>query len=460
MNKSHPNTYGAGPERYVFTVSELTDKLKSLLEETFALVWITGEISNFRVPSSGHCYFTLKDSEAQISAVMFRNQARTLKFTPEDGMKITGFGRISVYAPRGAYQVILEYLEPAGIGALQAAFEQLKAKLAQEGLFDPARKQPIPYLPRKICLITSPTGSVVHDMIRIIHRRYENADIEIIPAKVQGEGAAEEIVCALKLLNDRNLADVAILARGGGSLEDLSAFNSEIVARALFASRIPVISAVGHETDFTISDFVADLRAPTPSAAAELTVPVKQDLIIRQRQLQNQLACRTRAILDRQVLSLSRLARRLVHPRKRLDDLRLRLDDYSMRLLRQLRSLIRQKSEKLLWCTRRLNAMNPLIQIRNRQADITRMQDLLISRFYAGMESKRRRVSELTDRLHAIGPAAVLDRGYSIARTVEDKRVIRAAADVLVGQSIEIVLSSGLLICRVEGKDNHGKENI
>ena len=267
------------PVRKVYTVSELNAVIKSLLEQRFPFVWIVGEISNFKIPLSGHYYFTLKDEASQINAVMFRGQHRQLKFEPEDGMRVTGLGRLSVYEPRGAYQILLEYLEPSGVGGLQIAYEKLKARLAEEGLFDQQYKKPIPFLPHKIALITSPSGAVVHDMLNIIDRRFPNMQIEVFPVKVQGTGAEDEITEALEMLNDRSGVDVAILARGGGSLEDLQAFNSEHVARAIFAARIPIIAAIGHETDYTIADFVADLRAPTPSAAAELAVPVKFELL-------------------------------------------------------------------------------------------------------------------------------------------------------------------------------------
>ena len=263
----------------VYTISELNADIKWLLEERFPFVWIIGEVSNFRIPASGHFYFTLKDEFSQLNAVMFRGQQQKLRFQPEDGMNITGLGRLSVYEPRGTYQIILEYMEPAGIGALQIAYEKLKAQLAEEGLFDEKHKKPIPFLPQKIALITSPSGAVVHDMLNIINRRFPNVHIQIYPVKVQGDGAEDEIVDALALLNQSADVDVTIVARGGGSLEDLQTFNVERVARSVFESHIPVISAVGHETDFTITDFVADLRASTPSAAAELAVPVKNELL-------------------------------------------------------------------------------------------------------------------------------------------------------------------------------------
>ena len=267
-----------GPVRRIYSVAELSLEIRNLLERQFPDVWVTGEVSNLRAAGSGHLYFTLKDETAQLRAVCFRNQARYLKFKPQDGLAVIARGRLSVYEARGEYQLYVEFLEPAGLGALQLAFEQLKQKLAAEGLFDPARKKPLPMLPRVIGVVTSPTGAVIRDILRILHRRFRNINVLIYPVKVQGEGAAQEIAQGIEYFNRQAPVDVMIVARGGGSLEDLWAFNEEVVARAIAASKIPVISAVGHETDFTIADFVADLRAPTPSAAAELVVRRKQDL--------------------------------------------------------------------------------------------------------------------------------------------------------------------------------------
>jgi exodeoxyribonuclease VII large subunit len=266
-------------QRKIYSVSELSQQIKNLLERQFPDVWVTGEVSNFRAASSGHFYFTLKDAHAQLRAVCFRNQARYLKFKPQDGISVITRGHLSVYEARGEYQLYVEYLEPAGLGALQLAFEQLKQKLAAEGLFDRARKKALPLLPRTVGIVTSPTGAVMRDILRILRRRFHNLNVLVFPAKVQGEGAAEEIIEGIQYFNRRSLVDVMIVARGGGSLEDLWAFNEEGLARAISASRIPIISAVGHETDFTIADFVADLRAPTPSAAAELVVRRKQDFL-------------------------------------------------------------------------------------------------------------------------------------------------------------------------------------
>lgn len=437
-------------ERKIFSVSQLTDNIKTILEESFPFIWISGEISNFKSPVSGHYYFTLKDSRSQINAVMFRGQNRNLKFLPEDGMKITGFGRISVYQPRGTYQIILEYLEPAGAGALQAAFEQMKARLAEEGLFDEIHKKPLPFLPCKIFLITSPTGSVVHDMIRVLLRRYSNLKISILPVKVQGDDAVDEIVSAISLLNTLDDADVAIIARGGGSLEDLSAFNSESVARAIFASQIPIISAIGHETDFTITDFASDLRAPTPSAAAELVVPVKNDLLQNQIILFKQLRSRFGQYLQNQSNIIHNLTKQLTHPRKRLDDLTFRLDDIFMRMNRAFKQSHVQKQERLTWWMNRLKKNSPQHRIRFQRDTVIKHNETLLFLTTSLIKTRRLTLKELTGRLNALNPGAVLDRGYSITRSLPEKTIISDANTVSTGQLLEILLAKGTIRCRVE----------
>lgn len=447
-------------DQKIYTVSRLTQNIRSILEDHFSLVWITGEISNFRVPVSGHFYFTLKDSDAQINAVMFKGQNRNLKFMPEDGMNITGFGRISVYEPRGSYQIILEYLEPSGIGALQAAFEKLKAKLAEEGLFDENHKKSIPYLPRTICLITSPTGSVVHDMIRVIERRFKDIFLEIIPVKVQGDGAIDEILSGIELLNLRKTADVAILARGGGSLEDLSPFNSEKIARAIYASAIPIISAIGHETDYTIADFVADLRAPTPSAAAELVVPVKSELLHRHRMIFNRLRTCSKRNITYNYNNLDKVVKKLIHPKKKLDDLRFRADDYSARLLKEFKRYVNVRNEKLSWYAQRLNKINPITLIKDYRNLVSQHSNQMYSLFNSDMNATHLNLMVLNGRLHALSPAAVLGRGYSITRTIPEKTIIVNSENVFIGDLLEILLSRGTLFCRVERKTDNGKNDF
>ncbi|UCF56269.1 MAG: exodeoxyribonuclease VII large subunit, partial [Deltaproteobacteria bacterium] len=331
----------------IYTVSALTEQIKDLLEEHFDFVWVEGEISNFRSPSSGHYYMALKDEKAQIKAVMFRPQTRYLKFTPEDGMKVIAQGRIGVYQPRGEYQIILDYLEPLGIGALALAFEQLKKKLAAEGLFDEEIKKALPFLPQRVAVITSPTGAAIRDFLKIIHRRFANIQIIIVPAKVQGDEATVELVEALDTVNRELNVDVIVLTRGGGSLEDLWAFNQEELALAIRASRIPVVSAVGHEIDITISDLVADLRAPTPSAAAELLVVEKESLIERLKEMRDRLQSDINTSLANLNQRLSLLSKGLHDPRKRIADSWLHLDELNGRLIRLIDLMIKERKKNL-----------------------------------------------------------------------------------------------------------------
>ena len=447
-------------DRNIYSVSELTEKIKSLLEKNYPFIWINGEISNFRVPASGHYYFTLKDDAAQIGAVMFRGQNKRLQFMPEDGMSVTGYGRITVYSPRGAYQMILEYLEPSGIGALQAAFEQLKAKLSEEGLFDETHKKPLPVLPRRVCLITSASGAVAHDIIRVIHRRFPNMPIEIIPVNVQGEWAVDDILAAIELLNSRRDADMAILARGGGSLEDLWPFNSEKMARAIFASEIPIVSAVGHETDYTIADFVADLRAPTPSVAAELAVPVKTELLERTSRLKRQLISDFSGFLNYERRYIRQLNDRLVHPKKKLDDLRLRLDDYCERLHGAFQRAVNRQKERLNWRTDRLCSNSPRILIKSRRDRLSQLNHQLMAAAASHVYTRTLRLKALNGKLHALSPAAVLDRGYSISRRFSDQAILRDASRIPIGEWLEVVLSKGKLTCRVEGKEENAQEDV
>jgi exodeoxyribonuclease VII large subunit len=442
----------AKEQRRIYTVSDLTADIKAILEDKFPFVWICGEISNFRVPASGHFYFTLKDDNAQINVVMFRSQNRNLKFVPEDGISVTGLGRISVYEPRGAYQIIFEYLEPEGTGAIQLAYEQLKARLVEEGLFDEKHKKPLPYLPQKISIITSPTGAVVHDILKIINRRFSNVHIEIIPVKVQGEGAEDEIVTALKLLNARDDSDIAIIARGGGSFEDFHAFNSEVVARSIFESEIPIISAVGHETDFSIADFVSDLRAPTPSAAAELVIPLKNDLVKRCAELSMTLTNRFFRYIEYLQILLKEITNRLFDPTKKIENLMLRSDDMFARLIRSYKNRDFQWRERLEWRVERLNANNPLIHINKLNEELAQEYDNLLIYIKISLSEKYFLLRELTSRLNALSPNAILARGYSIARTIPDAVVVRDPQEVSIGQDLEVLLAKGSIICSVKGK--------
>lgn len=453
---SYPSIHYMGPsntdQHRIYTVSELTSDIKDILEKTYPFIWIYGEISNFNVPASGHFYFTVKDEHAQINAVMFRNQNRNLKFKPEDGITITGLARISVYEPRGTYQIIFEYLEPKGTGAIQLAFEQLKKRLADEGFFDEKHKKPLPFLPGKISIITSPTGAVVHDILQIIDRRFSNLYLEIVPVKVQGYGAEDEIISAIEMINARCGSDVAILARGGGSLEDFHAFNSEDVARAVFASKIPLISAVGHETDFSITDFVADFRAPTPSAAAELAVPLKKDLSRRITDLSEGLSTRFLRYFGHLQTVLKGMSNRLVHPNRKIVDLRLRTDDMLGRLNRAFKNIILQHHERLLWRIERLFSNNPSIQIKTLKDKLNQKCGSIDIYMRIIINNKRSILRELEVKLHTLSPEAILARGYSITRTIPDAAVIRDPQEVSVGQDLEVMVAGGAFICSVKRK--------
>ncbi len=440
---------GIKAQHNIYTVSQLNSEIKLLLEEKFPFIWISGEISNCKMPGSGHLYFTLKDENSQISCVMFRGQNINLKFDLEDGLSITGLGRISLYEPRGTYQIIFEYFEPKGIGALQIAFEQLKDRLASEGLFDDKFKKPLPFLPKKISLITSPTGAVVHDILKIIDRRFPNLFIEIVPVKVQGENAEKEIVQALKLIDTRNDTDVIILARGGGSLEDLNAFNSEDIARAVFSVKIPVVSAIGHETDFTISDFVADLRAPTPSAAAELVVPSKDELQRRHEDIFSNLKSNILQHIDKHRYILTQVSKRLVDPKRKVQDLRLKTDDLTTRLTKILLNRINQKREQFKWWKDLLYRNKPSGYITKHKEKLANNTDKLTTLNNIYLNNNRSLLRENTGRLYALNPTAILKRGYSITRTIPDSGVVKTAHSVSIGQNLEVMLAKGSLVVNV-----------
>jgi len=452
----YPSIHYTGPSNteqpQIYTVSELTSNIKEILEKTYPFVWICGEISNFNIPASGHFYFTVKDEHAQINAIMFRNQNRNLKFKPEDGITITGLGRISVYEPRGTYQIIFEYLEPKGTGAIQLAFEQLKKRLSDEGLFDEKHKKPLPFLPKKISIITSPTGAVVHDILKIIDRRFSNLYLEIVPVKVQGNGAENEIVSAIEMINARGDSDVAILARGGGSLEDFHAFNSEDVAKAVFASKIPMISAVGHETDFSITDFVADFRAPTPSAAAELAVPYKKELSRKITDLSDDLKTRFLRFFGNLQTILKRIFSRLNHPNRKIVDLRLRTDDMLSRLNRAFKNSLLKYHERLRWRTERLFSKNPSLQIKLLKDNVDIKTSNIIIFIRLLISNKRSILRELEAKLYTLSPEAILARGYSITRTIPDAAVIKDPQEVYIGQDLEIMVFGGSFVCSVKRK--------
>ena len=445
-------TSSSHTRQHIYSVSELNRRIKRLLEDQFPFIWISGEISNLRIPTSGHCYLTLKDETAQISAVLFRGQAASLKFKPENGMSIIGLGRIGVYEPRGTYQIILEYLEPKGIGGLQIAFEKLKQKLSDEGLFDEEYKSKLPFLPSKVSIVTSPTGAAVRDFIKVARRRFERLPLEIVPVRVQGDQAAAEIIRAIQLINHIGISDVIVLARGGGSIEDLWAFNDETLARTIFNSRIPIVSAVGHETDFTIADFVADVRAPTPSAAAEMIIPSYPDLQAWVTELKQKLYNNISHKLNYLIKDIDALTMRIVHPRRRLEDMRMRLDDDSQRLIAQMKSRLTRCNERVAFQRRLLLKESPAGLL----AAMSERLDLLGQRSHQSLrqqlQDSRARLEADTSMLAALNPLAILERGYSITRTIPGQRVVRDAATVRRDQSLEILLGHGRITVTVDKK--------
>ncbi|MBW2610367.1 MAG: exodeoxyribonuclease VII large subunit [Deltaproteobacteria bacterium] len=434
----------------VYSVTALTEQIKALLEDHFDFIWVEAEISNFRTPSSGHFYMVLKDEGAQIRAVMFRPQTRYLRFTPEDGMKVIARGRIGVYQPRGEYQFILDYLEPLGIGALALAFEQLKKKLAAQGIFDDEIKRPLPFLPQRVAIITSPTGAAIRDFLKIILRRFANIEITIIPVKVQGDEAASEMVAALEIANKELNADVIVLTRGGGSIEDLWAFNNEELALAIRASRIPVVSAVGHEIDITISDLAADLRAPTPSAAAELLVVEKESLIERLSEIKSRLQSGLRTSLSNLNQALILLSKGIRDPRKGIADSWLRLDELNSRLVRLIDLLIRDGKGRLDTESRALMLYSPTNLIFNLGRGIAFQRHSLSLMINRRLKEKQMSLSLLKEKIKDLSPLSVLKRGYSITRKLPEKQILKGVSGVEKGDDVNIILAEGELDCRIE----------
>ncbi|WP_018234127.1 exodeoxyribonuclease VII large subunit [Thioalkalivibrio thiocyanodenitrificans] len=442
------------PEREIYTVTGLNRAVQGLLEGTFPLIWVEGELSGVARPASGHVYFTLKDPNAQVRCALFRQRARNLRFRPADGMQVLVRARVGLYAPRGEYQLIVEHMEEAGDGALRRAFEALRNRLEAEGLFDPAAKKPLPRFPRRLGVITSPTGAAIRDILSVLRRRFPGLPVLVYPVPVQGEAAAPAIARALNTASRRGDCDVLIMARGGGSLEDLWAFNEEAVARALHDCRIPVITGVGHEVDVTIADLAADVRAATPSAAAELVSPPRDELLQhlegRIRLLHERLGRRLRD----QAQAVQTLERRLrqQHPERRLRDQAQRVDELERRLQLALDHGLRHRDARLAHLTDRLSHRSPARSLER----LTSRRDQLALRLQGAL---RRRLDRLDSRLsaaaralHSVSPLATLGRGYSILTDVQGQ-VIRDAAQVAVEDRVNARLGRGRLVCTVVQKD-------
>ena len=440
-------------ERDVLTVSQLNARARSLLEEVFPRVWVEGELSNLARPSSGHLYFTLKDSGAQVRCALFRQNAARIRLDLRDGLLVQARGRVSLYEGRGDYQMIIDSLEPAGDGALRQAFEALKAKLQGEGLFAAERKRPLPSHPTRIGVITSPSGAAVRDIISVFGRRAPFIELVISPTAVQGREAAPQIVRALERA-DRAGFDALILARGGGSLEDLWPFNEEMVARAVAACQTPIISAVGHETDVSISDFVADLRAPTPSAAAELLSPDTQAMLAQLQRNHRQLQQCMKVRLTNERLRLDSLRRRLRHPGERLAQQSQHLDELDMRLQRAWGHRLEQRQQQLVNLRGRLQHQHPERLSRVLHERLEQLRQRLPRAMNQHLQQRRQRLESAAQGLHLISPLATLGRGYSILLDQQGK-AIRSQQDTKPGQQLQARLAEGQLALRVESEQPH-----
>ncbi|MFG0832149.1 exodeoxyribonuclease VII large subunit [Aeromonas bivalvium] len=452
---NHLDESSQNRQQQIFTVTRLNSAVRMILEQDVGLVWLTGELSNLAMPSSGHWYFSLKDLSAQVRCAMFKGNNRRVPFRPQDGMQVLVQARVSLYEPRGDYQLIIESMQPAGDGMLALRFEELKRRLGAEGLFDEGRKRPLPREPRAVGLVTSATGAALHDMLTVLGRRAPDLPVFIYPTQVQGSAATAQIVSAIMLANRRAEVDVLIVGRGGGSLEDLWCFNEEAVARAIAHSAIPVVSAVGHEVDVTISDFAADLRAPTPSAAAELVAPDRsaraQRLVHLKQRLVQAISRRQTAARHGFVL----LQKRLDHqdPKRRLEQQSQRLDELDRRLQQHLRDRLHQGERRLANLELRLQARSPSTLLaagkRRHQLAQERLHTLMNKR----QDLAAHRLAMLSARLDGISPLATLGRGYSITRTPSGE-VISRAAQVSPGQQLVTTLAEGVLRVRVEDVNN------
>ena len=442
--------------RRIVTVAELTGEIRSSLETSFGELWIEGEISNCRVWNTGHVYFTLKDATAQIKGVMFRSAYRYLRFKVEDGLHVVARGRLSVYEPKGEYQLVCEHMEPHGRGALQLAFEQLKRKLQAEGLFDAARKRPVPALPRKIGIVSSLDGAALRDIIQVLARRHPNAHLVVRPVRVQGDGAAEDIARALAAIVSVPGIDVVIVGRGGGSIEDLWAFNEEVLARAIAAMPVPVISAVGHETDVTIADFVADLRAPTPSAAAEMVITAKEEFCARIERLQGRLHAAMRAGIQRRrhVLHTLTSRRGLAGWQVRVAMQGRHISELTHGLKRAATQLVARRAREHQLCTSRLEARDvrrALMMVRSRLISAEERLQIVSRRV---VERARASLATQAGRLESLSPLAVLARGYAVCWDLDRSTIIRDVAAVSPGDRVRVTLQKGELDCEV--RSAHG----
>ncbi|MEF8792915.1 exodeoxyribonuclease VII large subunit [Thiohalorhabdus sp.] len=450
MAADHPSPPSA-EEATVYTVSRLNHEARGLLEASFPLLWVEGELSNVSRPASGHLYFSLKDERAQVRCAMFRGRNRLLRFEPEGGMHVRLRAQVSLYTARGDFQLIVEHVEEAGEGALQRAFEELKRKLAAEGLFADEIKRPLPALPRRIGIITSPTGAAIRDVLTTLGRRFPGLPVVLYPVPVQGKEAAPAIARALETANQRAECDVLILTRGGGSLEDLWSFNEPELARAIRASDLPVVVGVGHEVDVTIADHAADLRAPTPTGAAERVAPDRQVLNRRLATARQRLERAGERRLQDRAQRLDQTRRRLVHPGRRLRELRQRNMDDRLRLARALQRNLALHRQRLTGLTTRLQRAGPAVRLPREQTRIDQLRTRLVRAVrHEALPRRRQRLQGMARQLEAVSPLGTLARGYAIAR--RDGQILRRADQAAVGAAVNVQLGQGSLDCRVEGK--------
>ncbi len=450
-------TLDAAGGREIYTVSRLNREARALLAGHFLSIWVDGEISNLACPSSGHLYFTLKDDKSQIRCAMFRAQRRELTFRPTDGCRVLVKAQVSLYEVRGDYQLIVEFMEESGDGALRRAFEALKSRLAQEGLFDPSRKKSIPALPERIGVITSPSGAAIRDILTVLKRRFPAIPIVIYPVTVQGLDAKYEIAAAIGKADRRRDCSVLLLARGGGSLEDLWAFNEEVVARAISQCSLPLVTGIGHETDFTIADFVADRRAPTTSAAAETISPEQAEWARNFVRLEERLRKISRSRIANQTKALQWLLGRLkqTHPRRRLQDQAQRMDELEIRLYRSMKNKIGQLRAEIRTHGARLHSSNPARQIKIFGARQQHLSRRLVNGLVRAIEGKKQALAALSHTLDTISPLQTLSRGYAITSRQESGAIVRSFDQTRIGEIVETRLFRGRLICSVtETKEN------
>lgn len=437
-------------DREIFSVSQLNRQARQLLETHLPLLWVEGELSNVSTPSSGHWYFTLKDDQAQVRCCMFRNRNMLVRFKPQQGQHVLLRARVSLYEGRGDYQIIAEHMEEAGSGALQRAFDELKHKLAQEGLFNEAHKKALPPLPKHIGVITSPTGAAIRDVLSVLERRFPSIPVTVIPVAVQGKESAPQIVKAIELANRCGLFDVLLLTRGGGSMEDLWSFNEEIVARAIFNSALPIVSGVGHEVDFTIADFVADLRAPTPSAAAELLVPDGDDWLDKFIGFEVLLEEAMLRRLQQWQKHLHNLRQRLRHPRERLEQQAQRLDNLELRLKNHLKHLLVDYKNRLQQLQIRQQAHHPQVRLQQLNERISAYAQRLQKAQYRIIERKKQAHGEAVRLLNTLNPLSTLERGYALVTDPQTQKVITHSDQVMPGTTLNARVAQGEFVCKVE----------